>query len=234
MNSRPWSSLPHIWTSVGLPGFEVVTTYQGYRLEEMPAIPIELDTELEWLRRNGTSRPGLGLDQLDEYARPQPAATAIDLAHAAGVRLPASFCRFMTSSDLQSRVRSCTDCYLDPGQRVVETTGSHPGHLMHFLSDSQSCAHWYLHILASGDSAVLESDDLYCYSIENSDWIENPACRLERIDVTSLNFNFCAPSVDDFLFRFWIENEIWWAPDEGRTLSALELAYLGKPAAELN
>src|SRR5258706_6874993 len=99
----------------------------------------------------------------------------------------------MTHPELQSRVRSCTDCYLDPGERIVETIGSIPGHLIHFLSDSQSCAHWYLHILSSGESSVLESPDLYCYQIENSDWIENPSCRLERIDLNRFDFEDSAP-----------------------------------------
>lgn len=231
MGSTAWSRLPQIWTSVGLPGFEEISTYQGYPLEDMPPIPIELDAELKWLRMYGTPRPGRGLDQPDEYVRPLPAAAAIELARELGVSLPVSFSRFMTSVELQSMVRSYTDCYFDPGERIGKTVGSLPGHLLHFLSDSQSCAHWYLHVLVSGDSAVLESDDLYCYSIENSDWIENPACRLEQIDVLNLNFNFCAPSFDEFLFRFWIENEIRYAREERRSLNPVELAYLGERAA---
>jgi hypothetical protein len=39
---------------------------------------------------------------------------------------------------------------------------------------------------------VLEADDLYCYEIENSGWIENPACRLQRINIEELDFRFCS------------------------------------------
>jgi hypothetical protein len=227
MGANPWSGLPHLWLSVGLPGFERESTYQGYSLERMPSVPIDLDDDLRWLRTNGMARPGRGLDELDELVRPLSPATVIDLAAQANLTLPPSFARFMTSPDLQSMVRSCTACYLDPGQRVVETTGSIPGHLVHFLSDSQSCAHWYVHILQNGHSAILESPDLYCYQIENSDWMENPACRLERINLTEVDIHFCAPSFSEFLFRFWIENEIWYALKvERRPLSALENAYL--------
>ena len=138
----------------------------------------------------------------------------------------------MTHPELQSRVRSCTDCYLDPGERIVETIGSIPGHLVHFLSDSQSCSHWYLHILPEGDSAVLASPDLYSLKVENSDWIENPSCRLERIDLSGLEFAYCAPSFSEFLYRFWIENEIWFAlVDKPRSFNALELDYVGHYAA---
>lgn len=200
MKTNPWSALPGLWLSVGLPGFHTESTYQGYPLDIMPAIPIELDDDLMWLRTIGTPRLGRGLDVLDEFARPLPPADVMGLAKAVNLPLPASFSRFMTSPDLQSRVRSCTGCYLDPGQRIVETVGSIPGHLVHFLSDSQSCAHWYLHILPNGQSAVLESTDLYCYGIEDSDWMENPACRQERIDLTMVEIYFCASSFSEFLF----------------------------------
>jgi len=196
----------------------------------MPRVPIALDEGLSWLVQHGIPHPALGLDQWDSHAKPWPAAMAIDLAARQNVSLPPSFRRLMASPDLQSRVRSCTDCYLDPGQRVVETVGRLQGHLIHFLSDSQSCAHWYLHVLQTGESAVLEADDLYGYEIENSDWIENPACRLERVNIEQLDFRFCAPSFSEFLFRFWIENEIWYALNwdtTRRPLTDLERAYLG-------
>jgi hypothetical protein len=152
-----------------------------------------------------------------------------ELARGAGVTLPPSFRRFMSTPELQARVRSPTDCYLDPGERVVETVGALAGHLFHFLSDSQGCAHWYLHVLKDGRSAVLGSPDLYCLRTENSDWIENPACRKERIDLAGLEFACCAPSFSDFLYRFWVENEIWYVLTDKvkpRPLSGLEQAYV--------
>jgi hypothetical protein len=234
MEPDPWSALPHYWLSVGLPGFKWESTFQGYKLAEMPPVPIELDDDLAWLRAHGTPRPGNGLDQRDEFVRPLPAAIVNDLAEQAGILLPVSFTRFMRSPELQPRVRSCTACYLDPGQRVVETIGSIPGHLVHFLSDSQSCAHWYIHLLHNGSSAVLESPDLYCYEVENSGWMENPACRLERVDLSDVEMHFCAPTFSEFLFRFWIENEIWYAvhdEESKRPLNDLETVYLGNSAA---
>jgi len=225
-----WFSSPHVWLSIGLPGFEKLSTYQAYPLDLMPRVPIALDEGLSWLVQHGIPHPALGLDQWDSHAKPLPAAMAIDLAARQNVSLPPSFRRLMASPDLQSRVRSCTDCYLDPGQRIVETVGRLQGHLIHFLSDSQSCAHWYLHVLQTGESAVLEADDLYGYEIENADWIENPACRLERVNIEQLDFRFCAPSFSEFLFRFWIENEIWYALNwdtTRRPLTDLERAYLG-------
>ena len=215
-----WSNLPHIWTSIGLPGLAKKSTYQGYPLHVMPSIYIELDDDLSWLTRYSEVYADQGLHQLEGWV--PPPASVLQIAEAKKVKLPAAFSRFVTSSDLQSRVRSCTACYLDPGQRAVETTGSLSGHLIHFLSDSQSCAHWYIHVLQTGESAVLQSEDLYCYEIENSDWIENPACRMDRINIEELNFHFCSPSFSEFLFRFWIENEIWFSVSWDKTKSALK------------
>ena len=228
--SFPWSAMPQRWLRVQLPGYREFPerhTYDGFRLEELPPIPVELDEECEWLMRYGKSYFTGGLNQYEHDIQP---ALIEKLALTRQIKLPHSFQRFMSSPELQSRVRSCTDCYLDPGERIVETIGSVPGHLIHFLSDSQSCAHWYLHIHSSGDSAVLESPDLYCYQIEHSDWIENPSCRLECIDLSGLDFAYCAPSFSDFLYRFWIENEIWFAlrdKESQRPLSFLELQYVG-------
>jgi hypothetical protein len=225
--ANPWSVLPSVWMSVGLLGFKWESTYQGYNLDEMPPIPIQLDDDLAWLCAHGKSDLENSLAQPDACVRPLPPATVVDLAVQLNLTLPPAFIRFMTSSDLQSRVKSCTACYLDPGQRIVETIGSIRGHLIHFLSDSQSCAHWYLHVLHDGQVAVLESDDLYCYLAENAEWIENPACRLDQIDLTRQDFRFCAFSFSEFVFRFWIENEIWYAiHGKKRPLTSLETAYL--------
>ena len=229
-DSNSWSSLPQRWVHVQLPGYRELPehhTYEEFRLEELPAIPIGLDDDCEWLMRNGRANPHGGLNQYERNIQPP---NVEKLALAAHVELPRSFRRFMSSAELQSRVRSCTDCYLDPGERIVETIGSIPGNLVHFLSDSQSCAHWYLHILPGGDAGVLESPDLYCYQIEHSDWIENPSCRLERIDLSGLEVAYCAPSFSEFLYRFWLENEIWFAlkgEASRRPLNALELNYVG-------
>ncbi|MDE3202003.1 MAG: hypothetical protein KGN79_13895, partial [Acidobacteriota bacterium] len=114
MSVNPWSTLPHVWTSIGLPGFERHSTYQDYKLEDMPRIPITLDDEFEWLIKSGMPFRGIGLDERDEYAHPLPASEVIAFAQAAHVELPTAFVAFMNSPELQSRIHSCTDCYLDP------------------------------------------------------------------------------------------------------------------------
>ena len=51
----------------------------------------------------------------------------------------------------------------------------------------------------------------------------------ERVDLSGLDFAYCAPSFSEFLYRFWIENEIWFALEDDasrRPLNALELNYV--------
>jgi hypothetical protein len=228
-DSSPWSALPHRWVHIQLPGYRQLPehhTYESSRLTDLPPIPIRLDNECEWLRSYGQVHAHGGLNQYERDIQP---SLVVQLEQRAQIELPKSLRLFMTDPDLQSRVRSCTDCYLDPAERIVETISSIPGQLVHFLSDSQSCSHWYLHILPEGDSAVLASPDLYGLKVENSDWIENPSCRLERIDLSRLEFAYCAPSFSEFLYRFWIENEIWFAladKRKPRPFNALELDYV--------
>jgi len=149
----PWSALPHRWIHVQLPGYRQLpqhNTYESSQVADLPLIPIGLDDHCEWLRTHGLVHAQGGLNQYERDIQPSFVEELVLRAH---IQLPKSFRRFMTHPELQSRVRSCTDCYLDPGERIVETIGSIPGHLVHFLSDSQSCSHWYLHILHRGDSA---------------------------------------------------------------------------------
>jgi hypothetical protein len=222
----PWSQLRQSWCHTELPGYrEFKGTYQEFPMNALPPIEIPLDDNCDWLIKYGTEQDG----GLDRYERDLQPSTVLQLAANAGVELPHSFRHFMSNPELQRRVRSCTDCYLDPGQRIVETVGSIQGHLIHFLSDSQSCVHWYLHVIADGKAAVLESEHLYCYRIENPEWLDHPSCGLEQIDLQELPFACCAASFSEFLYRFWIENEIWFALRHEKTrrpLTSLELAYV--------
>jgi hypothetical protein len=131
--STPWSVLSQCWLHIPLPDYRESPehhTYEGSSLEDLPPIPIGLDEECEWLMRHGAIH---GHRALNKYERDIQPALVEKLALGAKIQLPRSFRRFMSSPDLQSRVRSCTDCYLDPGERIVETIGSIPGHLVHFL-----------------------------------------------------------------------------------------------------
>jgi hypothetical protein len=230
--SHPWQLLPQTWRHVELPGYrEFEGTYGDFPISSLPPIPIELDEECQWLITHGADKVG----GLNPYGWDLKPAAALEMAKQAGIALPRSFTRFMSSPELQGRVRSCTDCYLDPGERIIQTIGSIPGHLIHFLSDSQSCVHWYLHVLGDGRGAVLYSEDLYGYRITDPEYQDYPTCSLEEVDLEKQGFACCATSFPEFLFRFWIENEIWYAlalEESRRPLKPVEVTYLNHYASK--
>jgi len=227
-NINHWSALPQRWIHVRLPGIRESAkraTYEIFPANELPDIPIALDDDCDWLTRYGV----LHSTGLNRHERDLDPAFVEELALEANIQLPKSFRRFMVSEELQQRVRSATGCYLDPGQRVVKTGGTLQGHLIHFLSDSQSCVHWYIHVMPDAGAAVLNSPHLYGYRIENPEWLDDPSCGLDQIELAGLEFSCCAISFSEFLYRFWIENEIWFSlvPKESRRpLNELELSYV--------
>lgn len=229
---NPWSILGQSWQHIELPGYrDFVETYGSFSSTSLPPISIPLDDECQWLMKHGTEHQE-GLDKYHRVTGPDwpehEPGEALRFAEAAGIDLPGSFRRFMSSPELQSRVRSCTDCYLDPGDRAVKTVGALPGHLMHFLSDSQACVLWYLHVLPDGRAAVLTSENLYCHNVTDPSWESYPTCSLDEIDLAKQEFSCCALSFSEFLYHFWIENEIWFAlrQNGAAALKPLERAYL--------
>jgi hypothetical protein len=70
---------------------------------------------------------------------------------------------------------------------------------------------------------------LYCYQIGNPEYADYPTSGLDQVDLQAQGFACCARSFSEFLYRFWIENEIWYSitHDEGRRpLTDLQRAYV--------
>src|SRR5262245_12530787 len=89
--------------------------------------------------------------------------------------------------------------------------------LVRFLADSQGCIFWYLYIpTGTPDHAVVSSPEFYDPSGE----------RLHDQEPDHGALAFCAESFEEFICRFWIENEIWFAEYEGRPISEEGRRYL--------
>jgi hypothetical protein len=57
---------------------------------------------------------------------------------------------------------------------------------------------------------------------------------VERVDLSGIEFACCASSFSEFLYRFWIENEIWYSlidDDSQRPLKTFEQAYVNHYAS---
>lgn len=78
------------------------------------------------------------------------------------------------------------------------------GTLLHFLSDSQWVCHWLLYTGPDGEAVVTSYDPLGFELGEDEETVREASS-------ATLDAAVCAESFSEFLYRFWIENEIWFA-----------------------
>lgn len=85
------------------------------------------------------------------------------------------------------------------------------------MNDQQSVLLWYLHLRPDGDHAVVAAtpawdDDAEGESVEDLVRLTQVMC--------------CAPTFEEFMLHFWLENSIWFALDRARPLTEAQRAYL--------
>jgi hypothetical protein len=200
------SRLPRDWWGIELPGYREApadhATYSEFG-SDLPPIERALDKELTWLMGEPAVPGSLAEnDPTSKPTRPASEEALIDLLAGTHLDVPASFARFINERPPRARVRSCTACYLDLADAVVPAPG---GSLIHFLSDQQWVLHWLLYIGADGSEAVVVSDTPYGFQAEAPTTFSVTSGSDEAEAVV------CAESFNEFLYRFWVENEIWFA-----------------------
>jgi hypothetical protein len=202
--TAPLERLTRGWWSIELPGFrphlEERGTYSPFPRDTLPPVGRALDADLRWLLAEPPVPGSLARGEI-EPARP---ATGEDLARLLrddDVPLPSSFVAFVSSPEPRTRVRSCTDCYLDLADFVVPVPGG--GSLVHFLSDSQWVLHWLLYAGPEGAEAVVAAYEPFGFEDEDES--------IRAFDAAADEAWMCADTFSEFLYRFWIENEIWFA-----------------------
>ncbi|WP_437673004.1 hypothetical protein [Sorangium sp. So ce131] len=141
-------------------------------------------------------------------------------AQQAGLRIPDAFAVFLTTPEIHRRVPTCTACYLDLSARLLEPPGNQPGRLLRFMNDQQACVLWYLY-LPPGDvpAVVAGAPEWHDEASEDSLVDDDDGVVFEQ-------FVLCAPDFETFMYRFWIENAIWYALAERRPLTSAQRAYL--------
>ncbi len=186
-------------------------TYGQYEFERLPRLPFELCGDFAWLISSAAAQHSIHDEKSSENAKAFSHLLASAIRRQ--IRLPDAFTKFIATPELQQRVRSTTDCYLDIcSEPIPAPIGD--GWLVRFLADSQGCIFWYLYLTPDGaDHAVVAS--LGFYGTEGEQWQDEPADPSEIV--------YCAESFEAFMCRFWLENEIWFAgyertamPDAGR------------------
>ena len=121
-----------------------------------------------------------------------------------GLSLPDAFLHFMASPELQERIPSCTACYFELPEKILPCPGSQDGYIISFLRDQQDCLIWYLYLTPSNEHCVLISDSglAWLADPEQASEISHPVRILQATVVG-------APSFEEFIYRFWLENTLW-------------------------
>lgn len=187
-------------------------TYYNFSYEELPPLSTEIqfDGHFQWLS-----------DKKAAPAADEAALLAlIDQAKAAGITLPSAFLRFMGDRNLRGAIEavSCTACFFEFTHGLIPIPESQGEYLIHFLSDQQYCLLWYLYIKDGKEAGILVSPDFYLANgtAEGGGWLANEK-----------RFLFSGTDTERFLYRFWLENVLWFKVVEGDgELNELEKEYL--------
>ncbi len=141
-------------------------------------------------------------------------------AGARGLKLPDSFLRFMGSPDLQRLVPSCTACYLELSDELTPLPEAEGDFLLRFMNDSQACCLWYLWLRQGETPRVLAARYFF-----EPDIFAAMACDGVEYDDAVRGALLCADSFPDFLYRFWIENTIWYSLHDRMALTPRQQEY---------
>ena len=218
-------ALPRAWWFPDLPGFRAQTgaTYARYELDAQP--PVAGDESLHWLEVE-SEKAEWSIEQGDEGQQTRALTVPHLDALVPDLRLPSSLRVFASRPDLQRRIRSVTACYLDLADFAVPAAGA-DGKLVHVLSDQQWCRHWLVYVGADDQEAVVTSAAPIGFELPE-DWPNAPPSVIPLDGENDLEV--CADSFAEFLYRFWIENELWQAIVDGRPLSGALAAYAAQLA----
>jgi hypothetical protein len=210
------SSLPWTWWGTDLPGYRPYprkyATYAQFDYASLPPLP-NPGSAFSWLR----DAVPIPADQ-SIASGPTPAAVVKDLV-GVDVPLPPDFELFITTPALSERVRSSTACWIDvAGFRV-----SADEWLVLFLRDQQDCLFWLLDVLPGVGHRVVVGDPTAL-----AEWRDSDEPRVSDWRGPLDDLAVCAATFDEFMQRFWIENEIWWRltmPDSQPALTTAQRAY---------
>lgn len=203
------------WWGVGLGPRETMATYQPFPYHRQPPLPVErFDGTFAWLR----TAPSTEAD-VDPDDGAWPGRLAELRSH--GFNVPALFDRFIVDADLHRRVPSCTDNFFLGGAGAEVHPLGDDACFLTFYSDSQSCVVWGLRLGKGADRVA----PVLAGVPEHPD--EEPPEGQPYFRFPQLTF--CAPTLETFVYRWWLENTIWFATEweEGqRDLTPDERAYL--------
>jgi hypothetical protein len=208
-----------LWSATDLGAYRPCSaTYNGYTIESLPPLDrVSFTGEFAWRGEAG--------DVLEAEAA-AIGELAEELAEA-GLELPADFVTYMTRSDLHGFLDevSCTANWTHLSAAIPSPVEP-DARLVCFFRDQQDCVLWYLYLRPNGESFVVHSfRDLEWEAGVAADPGADPdlVARLrERFADPASDIFWCAPTVEVFAYRYWMENVLWLALNDGVSVDKLD------------
>ncbi len=217
------------WDYIDLKGIrEEESTYYMFTYENLPPIPYKLDNNFLWLKpfKRYDSFQIEGLEQTDKIINRDD--DGVDLskelitlqaqAFDFGFELPPELVYFLTTPELNKKIKSPTACYFDVGECIEKIeTETETYFLMRFMMDQQSVLFWYLCFNSEGEYCIISTPKSYgsqSSKRENDDLrreiLENDNFKKEDLEVIHLVGYYCASSFKEFIYRINLENNLWY------------------------
>ena len=213
---------PQAWWSFDLGRYRGCDgTYCHFEYDSLPPIPA-VSESLDWLEPlDERTDAKMAIHRNPPEARGEVAKIAESAARL-GLTLPESFIRLMSAPELQDQIPSCTACYFKLSEDIMPCPGSDGGYIVRFYNDQQDVLLWYLYLTPHGAQYVLVTP------IELEEMAAKSLSDEERLSIQQ-NTWVCAPSFVAFIYRWWLENSLWFKVSESNDedkLTADERAYL--------
>jgi hypothetical protein len=189
------------WWGTGLADYRGCGgTYQAYPEDDVPALSDELfDGTFPWLTPKAAGPDAFYMT--DDVPRDRLDAVARRLADA-GLSLPRPFVTFMADERSRHAVPSCTSCYWDLVEEPVPSPIEPDARLVRFLNDQQGCLFWSLYLRPGGESFVV------CTTHPHDPPGDDPDERIGPAEMLADTL-WVAPDFERFIYRFWLENVVW-------------------------
>ena len=212
------------WWSFALPGYRdhsTITTYSLFSYEDLPPISVPGNANWQWLEAQHPHKKwSLASNGYPDGSRAD-LSNLHDLIAQAPFEIPEQFIKFIEIPSLHGRIRSCTACLLELSDFLVHTSTPPNGLIIQFLVDQQGCLRWYLFADALGNHCVLVSGETFGLFYDPNEVPRN------EVDLFREEIWLCAPSFSEFIYRFWLENEIYFTlVQDPQAVTSLQRDYL--------
>ncbi|MER6678524.1 hypothetical protein [Streptomyces sp. NPDC000983] len=148
-----------------------------------------------------------------------------------GLSLPQDFITYYSSANLQDILGdpSLTCCWSSLSPPIPSPV--EPGaFLVRFFRDQQDCVLWYFYLRPGSPAFIVHSHLEYEYEYEahRSGGEFNGNSDIDDFDEQLEALQYCAPTFEEWAYRFWIENRIHEGVESGDdpSLSKAQQAYL--------